>query len=877
MREAFRSLAAWGRAVPAMPDSSPSLSFEALLEHSAWVRDLARRLAGAGEADDLEQQTWLAALGSRRRPGVPAREWLALVLRNFARQSRRSSAHRAQRERGAARAEATPSTSELLERAELQRRIAAAVTELAEPYRTAVLLRYFEGLPPGEIARRLDVPVATVRTRLARALERLRERFDREHGGDRGAWTAAFLPFLRPPLELAPPAGSLLLAMNKTVLASAAAVLVLGAAGWWYASRGASAAADGSGVAAESALSAPRPSPPAAGPASEPSPAREAVVAPPREPRAAPLAQAPAATAPASRTVRGRVLDAGGGPAASVRLVVRPLDGAAAGERSATSDALGHFEIADAPSSGTVAGGERELATVLQARFRAEDAREPIVIVAPRLELAGEVVDEGGAPLEDVELQVALPEDFRARFKEVLDASVAGSWSAFTAADGRFVLEGLPRIEGARLSARLDGFLPLELPLPESSDLALRLVLERPLATDGYVRGRVVDSSGRPIRGARVALGLDTATTPADGTFAFPIDDPRSLSARFGQPRTSVVAVKPGLLPARFDAPSAGGAPRWPSLVVLRLEGVPLSITGRVEDAGGEPMSGVRVYVTDATAFGGVDGRLAMVEGLLAGAEQLWHWVESDSDGRFEVEGLLDRDYVLRAHDPRTLLRADSGPVRAGASGVEIEIPTDELYPRVAGRVVSHTGVPIAGAEVFPMCDAFQARVGGEIVSTSHDAVEGTRTDAEGRFELTNVPKSLVYLRVNGENILPLEYGRYVEGDERFTDAIRELPRDRIESLELVVELRCHVQVELVDPSAADQVAFVDAKGRELTVSYFIGEGRREQPRHEILDGRTPVLGVPDSATQMVAFKSGVEVGRVPVKLAAEGVTTLRF
>jgi RNA polymerase sigma-70 factor (ECF subfamily) len=102
-----------------------------------------------------------------------------LVLRNFARQERRSSARREAREHDVARREELPSAREIVARAELQRRIAGAVMELDEPYRSAVLLRYFEDLPPREIAKRLGVPVATVRTRLARALEQLRERFDR--------------------------------------------------------------------------------------------------------------------------------------------------------------------------------------------------------------------------------------------------------------------------------------------------------------------------------------------------------------------------------------------------------------------------------------------------------------------------------------------------------------------------------------------------------------------------------------------------------------------------------------------------------------------------------------------------------------------------
>jgi hypothetical protein len=40
-----------------------------------------------------------------------------------------------------------------------------------------------------------------------------------------------------------------------------------------------------------------------------------------------------------------------------------------------------------------------------------------------------------------------------------------------------------------------------------------------------------------------------------------------------------------------------------------------------VVDAKREPMAGVRVYVSDATLFGAVDDRPALLEGVLSGAE----------------------------------------------------------------------------------------------------------------------------------------------------------------------------------------------------------------------------------------------------------------
>jgi DNA-directed RNA polymerase specialized sigma24 family protein len=50
-----------------------------------------------------------------------------------------------------------------------------AICHLDEPYREAILLRYFEGLSLAQISIMLNVPVATVLERLDTALARLRK------------------------------------------------------------------------------------------------------------------------------------------------------------------------------------------------------------------------------------------------------------------------------------------------------------------------------------------------------------------------------------------------------------------------------------------------------------------------------------------------------------------------------------------------------------------------------------------------------------------------------------------------------------------------------------------------------------------------------
>jgi RNA polymerase sigma-70 factor (ECF subfamily) len=169
-------------------------SIEGLLENATWLRALARQMLENRElADDAVQETWIAAL--RERPALSSeRSWLARVVRNFGLQRRRSEAARRQREELAARPERLPSTAETVARAELHARLVHAVLALEEPYRSTILWRYFEGLSAEQIAARARIEPATVRSRVARAREKLRTALTERDGEPPERWLAALLP-----------------------------------------------------------------------------------------------------------------------------------------------------------------------------------------------------------------------------------------------------------------------------------------------------------------------------------------------------------------------------------------------------------------------------------------------------------------------------------------------------------------------------------------------------------------------------------------------------------------------------------------------------------------------------------------------------------
>jgi RNA polymerase sigma-70 factor (ECF subfamily) len=181
-----------------MKDGESHLTAEQLLQHAGWMKALALKLVADGSrADDAVQQTLLRAMERPRRPPRSLLPWLATVLRNFIRQSHREEHRRRRREAQAARPESISSTPEkVLERVELHAQIVGAVLKLSEPYRSTVLLHFFEEMSLGEIAREQGVPLNTVKTRLRRALDQLRVCLDRLHGGNHRAWCAILLPLL---------------------------------------------------------------------------------------------------------------------------------------------------------------------------------------------------------------------------------------------------------------------------------------------------------------------------------------------------------------------------------------------------------------------------------------------------------------------------------------------------------------------------------------------------------------------------------------------------------------------------------------------------------------------------------------------------------
>jgi RNA polymerase sigma-70 factor (ECF subfamily) len=138
----------------------------------------------AGDAEEAAQDGFVKAwraLG-RFREGAPFRPWLLRIVANEASNRRRSAGRRAGLALRAAAQEpsgdAAPSPEAALLSSEQRTALLAAIEELPDEQRDVVALRYFLGLSEAEVAETLGIPQGTVKSRNARALDRLRESYD---------------------------------------------------------------------------------------------------------------------------------------------------------------------------------------------------------------------------------------------------------------------------------------------------------------------------------------------------------------------------------------------------------------------------------------------------------------------------------------------------------------------------------------------------------------------------------------------------------------------------------------------------------------------------------------------------------------------------
>ena len=151
---------------------------EAAVEHLDGLYGFALSLSRDGvTAEDLVQETYLRALRAPRKaePGPGMKSWLFAILHNVWRNELR-------RRRPTSLVDDLveqipsdePDPLATVDRQQAGSRVLAAIDELPDPFREAIVLRCVEGFSYQEMAQVVGCPAGTVMSRLARARALLR-------------------------------------------------------------------------------------------------------------------------------------------------------------------------------------------------------------------------------------------------------------------------------------------------------------------------------------------------------------------------------------------------------------------------------------------------------------------------------------------------------------------------------------------------------------------------------------------------------------------------------------------------------------------------------------------------------------------------------
>jgi len=657
-----------------MPTPPGSVSPEELLAHAAWLRRLAASLAAPADADDLVQQTWLAALRRPPRAEGSVRPWLATVLRNFARMGARS---RPARE---VESEAPPSPDVLFDRLETQRLLARLVSELDEPFRSTVLLRFYEGMSSAEIARAQNVPPGTVRWRLKTALDRLRAALDAKT--DRKSWQLALLPLARARWVRPTVLGVKGLLVMKKIGLVLLVLLALGLGFFALRSRKIPVAVQ---KAAPSAPAIARTSAPPAGRSSE-APVRLVSARVERDPAAK------------NGSFEGRVINWSTGvgvPSAELTLLhagaTVTVTTDAGGQFRFPPPATGRFVLQTVTANGYLPFAPEWGHSALQFDARAGmRIRDITLYLIPAVDYTGHVVDPEGHPVPGAQVRL-----FDARTGE---QALVGITDRFTSdAKGEFVFHArddsiLEASDGKHAPGRaaLDGAAAV------SHHLTIKLGPAGAAESLARFRiaGRVSDDHGQPVEGvlvlarhepeAQVLHPLAQVATDERGEFVL-----SGLDAG----RYTLAASRRGQATVERGGIEAGATG-----VALTLTGGGV-VAGRVVDTKGRPVPAFTIVVTRPTS--------ALEQSIVTTASII------DGEGRFELRDLPAGNVRLIASaaglaqsEPADAKVDDARPIeitlhRGGTlKGKVVDRTSGEALPRA--RVTVDTSIG-GGSSVVPI------------------------------------------------------------------------------------------------------------------------------------------------------------------------------
>jgi RNA polymerase sigma-70 factor (ECF subfamily) len=548
-------------------------------------------------AEDATQETFLAVSRGLRKgryePGRSLRAWIVGIAAKRALNVARGRRRALRREERHAMTDRRPQPGprETAQHEEVREHLAIALRDLSPKSRAVLDLHYREGMTHAEVAAALGIARGTVKSRLARALDALRERL-----GTR-AFSVAALPALLAELPAPEPSADL--------LAACAAKATAGPAGIAVALKATAAVAVIGAATVVTVLAVSEPERPARmeREANVPGDVTRRDVAP-RDAHGAPVA-----AKERNREVEPVAPDATGSadPAAGVQ----PADPVASPTGGGKDEPGRVVNVKDLPEGvqvvrGSSSGGTGPGPGVKPGRFQPMGGGRGWTKYAPpprhrgEATLKGRVLDSAGTPVEGAEIyRMPLDVDREAStvvsfefLTKVAKTGADGTFAAGKQEHGTFLLVAnyQRRMNRPRGMETRDAVVVQVQEKGTAENLVLRLPFN--VGESVPLRGVVTDADGKPVRGAQVFLDYQELRTGADGAFD---------AGKVAVGTHSVVVRRTGYVQLEGEVVAERGRDNVAKLVLELERSGELRLAGLVLDTEGNPVKDATVYLNNSS------------------------------------------------------------------------------------------------------------------------------------------------------------------------------------------------------------------------------------------------------------------------------------